>query len=235
MLAFIKEKVVDVQENLKNNKNGTVIYLNPSTYIYFRKNLDLINNVDGVRFDGFFMTSLLKLFGVKVPKRQSFDMTSLAPLVFEKAEREGSRVFFCGGKGDDVINFTSIMKDIYPKLNVVGSHHGYFCDDEYLSVQSKILASSPDIILLGLGGKKQEIVASKLSQQLDASIYTCGAFISQTTKRLEYYPHFINMMNLRWLYRFYKEPHTLRRVISTYPLFCFYLMFDFVMFKLNRS
>jgi N-acetylglucosaminyldiphosphoundecaprenol N-acetyl-beta-D-mannosaminyltransferase len=231
MFTFIKEKIVDVEELLVNNKKASVIYLNPSTYNSFRKNMELIKNVDGVRFDGLFMSSFLKIFGIKVPKRQSFDMTSLAPKVFHKAEEEGLNVFICGGTDDDVDKFCKIIKSRYPNLQIIGQRNGYFSDAEFESVKNEITLNSPDIVILGLGGQKQEIIASKLTPYVDGYIFTCGAFISQTTQKIDFYPKYINKLNLRWAYRFVVEPRTIKRVLISYPLFIVYLLMDFTQYK----
>jgi len=233
MFTFIKEKIVDVEELLVKNKKGSVIYLNPSTYNYFRKNMELIKNVDGVRFDGLFMSSFLRLFGIDVPKRQSFDMTSLAPKVFEKSQKEGLKIFLCGGTDQDVNDFCRIIKSKYPELNIVGKRNGYFSDDEFSSVKDEIIKDNPDIVILGLGGRKQESVASKLTPFIDGYIFTCGAFISQTTKRIDFYPKYIDRLNLRWAYRFVVEPRTIKRVLISYPSFVVFLLIDFFKYKSN--
>jgi N-acetylglucosaminyldiphosphoundecaprenol N-acetyl-beta-D-mannosaminyltransferase len=235
MFTFIKEKIVDVEQLLETNKKGSVIYLNPSTYNYFRKNMVLIKNIDGVRFDGIFMSSFLKLFGIKVPKRQSFDMTSLAPKVFSKAEREGLKVFICGGSDDDLKKFSQIIKNKYSDIEIVGTRNGYFSDDEFVQIKNQITEHTPDIIILGLGGRKQEIFASKLSPFIDGYIFTCGAFLSQTTKRLDFYPRYINRFNLRWAYRFIVEPRTIKRVFFSYPPFVVFLFIDFIKYKLKTD
>ena len=234
MFEFVKSHVVDVKKYMDSSSNkGAIIYLNPHTYNYFRHNLDLIYNVDGIRFDGLFMTAVLKFFCINVPERQSFDMTSLAPYVLRKAIEKNYRIYVCGGTDSDVKKFIEIIKTEFEGINVVGCRNGYFNNNEFSTVVEDIIDHCPDIVILGLGGKKQEIVASQLKPFIDAYIFTCGAFISQTTKEAHYYPTFINKYNLRWLYRFYKEPHTINRVFLNYPLFVFNITIDFFKYKLG--
>lgn len=234
MYKFIKEKVVNVEDNLINNKVGSVIYLNPYTYNYFRKNMELIENIDGVRFDGFFMTAVLKFFKINVPERQSFDMTSLAPTIFSKAEREGLKIYLCGGTDGDLIKFKELIKERYPNLKIIGSKNGYFSDEEFNQLKADVVNLNPDLIILGLGGIKQEIVASRLAPYSKGYIFTCGAFISQTTKKINYYPKFIDKLNLRWAYRFWNEPHTIKRVLVNYPSFVVNFYLDYRTYKRGR-
>jgi N-acetylglucosaminyldiphosphoundecaprenol N-acetyl-beta-D-mannosaminyltransferase len=234
LFSFIKSSTVDVRKVVNSDDKKTIIYLNPYTYNYFRTRTHLIENVDGVRFDGFFMSTFLKLFGVSVPERQSFDMTSLAPIIFNMAQKKQMRIYLCGGTESDVKSFTSIIQDRFRGINVVGSCSGYFDDEDFDSIKEGIVKNNPDLVILGLGGKKQEIIASKLAPFVDSHIFTCGAFISQTTERISYYPEIIDRYNLRWAYRFWKEPHTIKRVVINYPIFVFNLLIDFFKYRIKK-
>ena len=45
--------------------------------------------------------------------------------------------------------------------------------------------------------------------------FTCGGFIHQTANNeIEYYPLWIDRMNLRFVYRMYKEKHTRKRYVQ---------------------
>lgn len=56
-------------------------FLNPFSYIVARKNIKHLNQFN-IEIDGGMLVVVLRFFGLRV-KRKSFDMTSLAPLVFE--------------------------------------------------------------------------------------------------------------------------------------------------------
>ena len=50
--------------------------------------------------------------------------------------------------------------------------------------------------------------------------FTCGGFIHQTAKdEIDYYPGWVDRMNLRFLYRMYKEKHTRKRYLQAALLF----------------
>ena len=50
--------------------------------------------------------------------------------------------------------------------------------------------------------------------------FTCGGFIHQTANdEIDYYPAWINRMNLRFLYRMIKEKHTRKRYAQAALLF----------------
>ena len=49
---------------------------------------------------------------------------------------------------------------------------------------------------------------------------TCGGFLDQLSQGVQYYPGWINSLNLRWAYRLMREPGRLwRRYLLDYPKF----------------
>ena len=50
--------------------------------------------------------------------------------------------------------------------------------------------------------------------------FTCGGFIHQTARgEAGYYPAWVDRMNIRFLYRMWKEPHTRKRYIMAGLIF----------------
>ena len=231
IFRFIKEKTITFSENWEtgNLDHSKVIYLNPSTYLYFRKNMHLISNIDAVRFDGIFMSTILKLLGVNVKKRESFDMTSLAPIVFSRCASKSYKIFILAGAEGDADKFIALMEKEYPGIIFIGHQNGYFSDDE--EVIKQITTINPDMVLVGLGGKKQEAFTNKLAKSFSGMAFTCGAFVTQTTKSKYYYPEFIDKWHLRWLYRFFKEKGIFTRVLKTYPKFIIIILMDYIQSK----
>lgn len=229
IIHFLKTKYIQVAKLAKSDDLplGAFIYLNPFNYFYLRKNLKMLD-VAHYRMDGIYLVTLMRLF---LPKklnieRQSFDMTSLAPLVLEYCARNKLKVFIAGGKEGQGNQFIHIMNQNFNDINWVGTCSGYLSEEDIIS---EVLASKADVALLGLGNIKQESVAGKLAiSNPHGRFFTCGAFISQTAKSgaVDYYPVWINRYHLRWAYRFVKEPHVIKRVIQFYPLFFFCFLLD---------
>jgi exopolysaccharide biosynthesis WecB/TagA/CpsF family protein len=235
MFEYVKKRTITFSDVWETGQldHSKVIYLNPSTYLYFRKNMQLLSNLDAVRFDGIFMSTVLKALGVNVKKRESFDMTSLAPIVFERCARLGLKIFVLGGAEGHAQKFMSIIREEYPKIDFVGYQNGYFSNKE--CVIEKINSSGADMVLVGLGGKRQEKFSNELAENFNGMVFTCGAFISQTTENKYYYPAFIDKFQLRWLYRFIKEKGIFTRVLKTYPKFLIIVIVDFLLFKKQKQ
>ena len=84
-----------------------------------------------------------------------------------------------------------------------------------------IVEASPDFLIVGMGVLMQERFLLKVKDAGFGGIgFTCGGFIHQTAKdEIDYYPGWVDRLNLRFLYRMYKEKHTRKRYLQAALLF----------------
>lgn len=199
----------------------TVAFLNPYSYLkLYHANLDL-NKFDKICIDGITLKIFLDLVysGSKIA-RLSFDFTSVANLAFQTAANNAQRGFILGS--DEVSNnrFLTKITKMFPGVSLDG-RSGYFDNDEELTNFQNMLAKSDyDFIVIGMGAVKQEAVAIALKESgFRGRIYTCGGFIHQTALGSEgqYYPAWVDKLNLRFAYRMFKEPSTVQRYLFDYP------------------
>lgn len=231
IITFLRGRYVQVARLIDagNLLPGAYIYINPFNYFMLRRWASKFDYAY-YRVDGIYLTFILKVFLGRsiLVARQSFDLTSLAPVVLGYSEREQHKVFVAGGKPGDADQFIQYFSQLYPRIKWIGSCDGYRPESEILSIISE---SGADMALLGLGNLKQERVACSLAQSNPSGYYfTCGAFISQSAngKALSYYPDWINRYHLRWAYRFVNEPHVIKRVAIYYPIFLLLFLYDVI-------
>src|SRR5439155_2086855 len=95
--------------------------------------------------------------------------------------------------------------------------HGYHANLLDI-VHKRIAQSRPHVLLLRLGAPLQESVAARCAREHpDIDIYTCGGFITQTAvARGPFYPAVFDRTHTRWLYRLFRQPHVLRRLLTEY-------------------
>jgi len=205
----------------------TVSFVNPFSYQLLRKNEKAYQSIDHFYSDGIISCYVLgTLLGKKIP-RVSFDYGSFAKTFFKVAAERKLPVFIVGSKEEQLQGAIKQFTLSYPSLNICGSHNGYFSDDTKIIEQIK--KSGAQYVICGLGTPKQDIFAGKIKEHLPEQvkqIYTCGGFLHQSENRVNYYPDFINKYNLRWLYRAINEPQVAKRLITKYPLFAFYALWD---------
>lgn len=216
---------------LLNQPGHLFTFLNPVSYLKARKHLKKYEQFDCLLADGWLFVAALKAVGINT-QRHSFDMTSLAPVVFEKAIKENKTIYFLGAKPDEIAKFIAVIKKHFPDLNILGYRNGYFKNLEERSNTIQYLHKlSPDIVVSGFGVPLQEEFLIDLHKAgWKGCGYTCGGFIHQTSKNLHYYPEWINKYHLRMPYRFLKEPH-FRKRIPDYFKFIFIFLYDYWNFK----
>lgn len=230
ILGVLAERYTDLMVAIPEGRcdRGVILYLNPSTYLHARSSPDLYARAAALRFDGLFFTFMVRRFLKIDARRQSFDLTSLAPIVLRRAAELGQSVALFGGRPGEASQAAAYLRSRHPGLQVVGSWNGYWTTkSERATRMRQIVRLQPDILVVGLGGVLQDMVAVELEDLgFRGVIHTCGGFISQTAKRGEYYPGWANQWRLRWLYRMIHEPSVLKRVLTRYPLFTIAFLSD---------
>jgi len=205
-----------------------VTFINPYSYLILRKNglLEQVRDNFQVCYDGISLVLLSRIFGGR-RQRESFDDTSLAPMIFEDAKLFSRKIGIIGGRKDVVIRSRDIINRKYDDI-VRFSFDGYLTEREVDSA-IKDLAECYYVIC-SMGTPRQELLLLKLKEfgwQGDG--FTCGGYLDQLTyaNGNEYYPKIFNRLNLRWLYRLYKEPRRLwRRYLIDYPMGMFFFVID---------
>ena len=199
------------------NQRMVYTFLNPVSYLDAVKEKEMFNNFDGLFADGAILTSAISLLYGEIVPRRSFDMTSIAPLLFEFAERKGKSIYIVASEQAQVEKAVEIFRERYPAIRIIGYRNGYFkSEDEQYNEARHISALNPDFVIVGMGILMQEKFLLKIKDAGFQGIgFTCGGFIHQTAKdQIDYYPKWIDKYNLRFLYRMYNEPHTRMRYIK---------------------
>lgn len=239
-MTFIRKikSSICTEDYLFSNKslyNGLFTFINSHSYLIMRKNKSLLSKFDGFFFDGLLIVKFINFFYNKRTKRISFDMTSLAPKVFNFAIKNNKSIYFVGSKEDEINGFINVIKTNFIGVNIAGYRNGFFTSNERIKFLNTLAVDKPDIVIVGMGTPLQEKFLVDLSSLGWRGLgFTCGGFIHQTSNNLLYYPAWINKYNLRWLYRLYDEPKLIRRFLRSYIGFPFIFLFDFFKYQLSK-
>jgi exopolysaccharide biosynthesis WecB/TagA/CpsF family protein len=194
-----------------------VTWLNHYTVLQVLRNAAAaraLESFDVVGVDGIGLRSLL---GREVV-RTSAD--TVVPYLWETAG--AGRVVLIGGSKASVVKAADALADRFNsegRLEVAGVFDGY---EDLTSLEENgfeaVRSLRPSIILVGLGGGKQEIYAAAIRDALvDDSgvvVVTCGGFLDQVSDPT-YYPVWAYPLRLNWLVRLWREP---RRLIGRYTV-----------------
>lgn len=205
-----------IEELLKGEK-GIYTFLNPVSYLDALRHKELFTSFDGIFADGGLLVKAIKIAYGTIVKRRSFDMTSLAPIVFSYAAKTGKSIAIVATKQEMVEKAVSNLEKSFQGLNICYYRNGYFKSEEEKDMEAKkIVSLHPDILIVGMGIILQEQFLLKVRDAGYQGIgFTCGGFIHQTAQnKADYYPGWVDKHGLRFFYRMYKEPHTRKRYVK---------------------
>ena len=199
-------------------------FLNPVSYLAATNYTSLFQKIDGIFADGSLLVIAIRLLYGKTVARRSFDMTSTAPELFSYAEKNEKTICIVASEQEELEKAIEIFGERYPELKFVGCRNGYFSSEEEMDAEAKnICLQNPDYLIVGMGVMAQEKFLIKVKEAGYKGIgFTCGGFIHQTALnggKADYYPKIVNKMNIRFLYRMYKEPHTRKRYLKAALIF----------------
>ena len=191
-----------------------ITFCNPYSVFLGRSDphyLQMLGCFNYVFADGILLAHVGHHFNCSV-ERLSFDGNSLAPYIFSLARKHNKKFYLIGGRQGVAEQAASILS-CSCHINIVGCSHGYMDSDEQgLSVIEKVIQSGADIVLCGMGAPKQEEFLLKFrSAEWTGVAFTCGGYLDQVVKANchQYYPVWVNKLNIRALYRLMKEPKRL--------------------------
>lgn len=204
--------------------------VNPYSYHMVRKNAELYSRLDGLFVDGFTMCMWIRLlWGCKIP-RLSFDMSSMAADLFDalNGDMRDRSIYFLGTRQEAIEKTIDRIRSSYPSMNIKGFRNGYFKDDnERNEAIARIVELNPDFVIIGMGSPIQERFVLDLKKGGYKGIaFTCGGFLHQTSERINYYPTWVNKLNLRAFYRLYKEKGMAGRLWQVLVGFPAYFIYD---------
>lgn len=208
-------------------ENRTHVVYTPNAEIIMkaqreRELLDIINEADMVVADGAGVVLGSRILGESLPERiAGFDLVKNS---FDLGSSKKIKYFFFGGKPGIAEEASSKVLRDYPNVDIVGWRDGYFCTQDEENIINEINDSGADILLVALGAPKQEKWIHKHKNNIKAKVCIgVGGSFDILSGRLHRAPEFFRNNGLEWLYRLYKEPWRIKRMMDL-PKFIFKLL-----------
>lgn len=140
------------------------------------------------------------------------------PSFFEESMRTGVslgvRHYLLGSTPETLAKLTRNLPRRIPGVEIAGTSSPPFrhvTDDEWQEELARIRDSKADIIWIGLGTPKQDLIAEKLNGMMPATYVCVGAAFDFSAGNLRHAPAWMQQAGLEWLFRFIQEPRRLWR------------------------
>lgn len=171
---------------------------------------EAINKSTLVNIDGMSVVWALKFLGYKHVQKAS--CPDIFDRLMELAAEKGYRPFFLGTTPEILDTAIRNLKNEYPALEMAGSHHGYFNEENAEEIAKLIKESKADMLFLGISSPKKELFSDRYSAYMQVPyIFGVGGvfdILANVTKRA---PRWMQNSGLEWLYRFLQEPRRMWR------------------------
>lgn len=204
-------------KKIDNNENFLLTYFNQHCFniAWVNKNYKKVLNNFILYTDGFGIYLAIRLI-FKISYKQ-FNATDFNLDLFNYVLQKKIKFFIIGGK----FNENVIDKKLGEYKNVFQYYSGYFNDDEMNTLIDKIKKINPQIIFIGMGVPKQELIAYNLSKIFGNISFVCvGNFFEFYFENVSRITPSLRNKGVEWIYRLITEPKRLwKRYIIGIPIF----------------
>lgn len=194
-----------------------VSYLNPFTIHELSGEFDVATQLSFVG-EG---NSIVAIFARRYSRRfesLNFDFSGIAHSVLAAKRSERDLCVFIGGSPSEVEQFSCVIENKYSSPEWL-YYDGYRKHGEYINAIQSI-GRAPGLIIVSTGVLRQEALALEILNSFPKSAVICsGGFIGQvgSSGKTDYYPSWIVMLRLRFLYRAITSFEIARRLLLVYP------------------
>ena len=162
--------------------------------------------------------------GYKVPERVAgFDLYNQ---LLALSAQKGYKAYFFGGSPGIAEAAKAKSEEMYPGVQVVGCHNGYFTDADVPAIIKEINNSGAEMLFVALGAPKQEKWILAHRHELRPRILMgIGGSFDVLAGKMERAPKWMQDASLEWAFRLYKQPSRFMRMMAL-PKFALKVMFS---------
>ncbi len=221
----MEESVERVAGMMDGGRPCWVLTMNPE-FLYRaqceKELLELAERADMVTPDGVGIVWACRMAGRPAPERVTG--IDLMIRLAGRAAIEGWRVYLLGAAPGVAEEAAGRLRRDYPGLPVAGSHHGYFNENESITVAREIRKAGTDLLFVALGAPRQEKWIDKYLLETGARVAVgVGGSFDVIAGRVRRAPRWLMRLRLEWLYRLLSQPSRWRRQLIL-PLFAWMIL-----------
>lgn len=217
----MNEAVDEVMNQLQKEKSAYKIYTpNPEIVMMAKENKDFMNVLNRGNLvipDGIGVVIGARIMKKNIPERVAgYD---LVQQVLTKMKNKNMTAYFLGSAKGIAKEAARNMEATHQGLKVVGTHDGYFDDQEEKNIITSIKSLQPDLLLVGLGAYRQEKWIDDHIEELGVKVAVgVGGSLDGMAGHVKRAPVIFQKLYVEWLYRLIKQPSRAVRMLKL-PLF----------------
>lgn len=156
---------------------------------------------------------------VKQPVKEKIAGIEAMDNIVKRCEKENQGIYLLGSTKETLDMCNINLRTKYPKLNILGSHDGYFDLDNCEELLMEIEKVKPQVLFVAMGCPRQEMFIIKYMDRLPCKVFMgVGGSFDIIAGNLKRAPQWMINFGVEWLYRVAKEPFRIKR-LSSIPKF----------------
>ncbi|AEM79429.1 WecB/TagA/CpsF family glycosyltransferase [Thermoanaerobacter wiegelii] len=175
--------------------------------------MEILNNTDLNVPDGNGIVFASKVFKKPMPERVAgFD---LMMEFIKDISSKNTKIYLLGAAPQVAEQARVNLEKLYPRVKIVGTHHGYFTQEEENKIIEEINNKGAEVLFVALGAPKQEKWIYKNRDKLKVKIAMgVGGSFDVIAGKVKRAPYIYRKLGLEWLYRLIKEPWRYKRMMA---------------------
>lgn len=145
--------------------------------------------------------------------------------IIELSNEKGYSIYLLGGEPGIPEKTKENLEKIFPKVNIVGVHNGYFDENVEKEIIEEINTLQPNVLFVALGAPRQEkwIKEHKGELKVDVAAGQGGTYDYEAGK-IKRAPVWVQKIGMEWFWRLCREPSRIKRQLVL-PVYLFKVIF----------
>lgn len=197
-----------------------VCTVNPEFVMEARRNpvfRRLLNTVDLATPDGAGIIAAGRLLGHPFKGRATG--VALVERLAALSASEGCTLFLLGAAPGVAGAAARVLESRYPGVKIAGTFAGSPREEDWPSIQRRLEAARPDVLLVAYGAPKQDLWIHAHAASLPSSVRVAmgvGGVFDYLSGRAPLAPPLVRRLGLEWLYRLVTQPWRWRRILRVF-------------------
>lgn len=214
--AVTREEAGKITENLikQSNKSCKMIFApNVEFIMYAQKDKEFFDILKQSSLST--PDSIGVIIGAKLQKKsfpERIPGQSYFRKIIELSNEKGYSIYLLGGKPGIPEKAKENLEKIFPNVNIVGVHHGYFNENEEKEVIEEINKLQPNVLFVALGAPRQEKWIYNHRNELKVDVATGqGGTYDYEAGKIKRAPVWVQKIGMEWFWRLCREPKRIKR------------------------
>jgi len=201
---------------IEEPKNHIIVTPNPEGVMQAQRNpafKEALVSADLCLPDGAGIVLASRILGMPMGNRVRGYDTAMA-LLSRLNKKRGATAYLLGCAPGVIEKAADALCKKYPNIKVAGFHHGFFTDEQMVTILDEIERLAPELLFVCTGMPKAEIWAHT-HRYLPARLTLClGGTLDIMAGHVQLAPTWLRKIGLEWLYRLICQPQRWRRQLD---------------------